>query len=404
MEEHILITGGAGFIGTHLCAALLRRGARVTAVDSLVAGRLAALDGLQQHHRFMLIEHDITEPLDWTEPVTGVMHLASPIGPAHVRNHPVRTLLAGSNGTINALEIARRYRARIVLASSAEVYGDPAVQPQSESYWGNVDPTGAMSGYAEAKRFLEAMAAAYRREYSVNTGIIRPFNVYGPGMLPGDRRVVAAFVEAALAGDELVVQGDGVRSLCYVDDFVTGLIAMLDSDAPGPINLGAADGTSIADLAELVVHTVGSGNVTRVAAQHAEGTTRCPDITMAGTVLGWAPVTSLPDGIRATVKAMRNPEPPAARATVDFDIPTAWLALISGSPQLRCQAATVGGALKWLTDTHPVLAPRLLSPGYELVPWTNIFLGDTNVRDLDGLDTPLTDAITLTVLPAMAGG
>ncbi|MCB5911056.1 SDR family NAD(P)-dependent oxidoreductase [Streptomyces pinistramenti] len=404
MNEHVLVTGGAGFIGTHLCSALLKRGARVTAVDSLTAGRLPALDDLQKHPRFTLIEHDITQPLDWSEPVTGVMHLASPIGPAHVRNHPVRTLQAGSSGTVNALEIARRYRARIVLASSAEVYGEPAVQPQPETYWGNVDPTGPMSGYAEAKRFLEAMAFAYRREYGVNTGIIRPFNVYGPGMLRGDRRVVAAFVEAALADGELTVQGNGVRSLCYIDDFVGALITMLDSDAPGPINLGAASGTSIADLAELVVETAGSGTVTVVPARHAEGTTRCPDITTARTVLGWAPTTSLADGIRATVEAMRATAPPARGATVEFDVPTAWLTLVPGAAKLRCEAATVGDALRWLTETHRVLAPRLLSPEGELVPWTNVFLGDTNVRDIDGLETALSDDVTLTVLPAMAGG
>ncbi|MFD9816580.1 NAD-dependent epimerase/dehydratase family protein [Streptomyces sp. NPDC059080] len=404
MNEHVLVTGGAGFIGSHLCSALLHRGARVTAVDNLTAGRLPALDVLLTHPQFTFVEHDIIQPLEWPEPVTGVVHLASPIGPAHVRNHPVRTLMAGAAGTINAVEIARRYRARIVLASSAEVYGEPTVQPQHESYWGNVDPTGPMSGYAEAKRFLEAMAAAYRREYGVNTGIIRPFNVYGPGMMRGDRRVVAAFVEAALAGGELTVHGDGVRSLCYIDDFVAGLLAMLDSDAPGPFNLGAPDGTSIADLAQLVVKTVGSGTVTKVAAQHAEGTTRCPDISLARETLGWFPTTSLEDGLRATIDATRQGASPAQAPLVRFAIPTAWLALVPGTPVLECRASTVGTALRWLTSAHPVLAPRLLDGEGEPVPWTNVFLGDTNVRDLNGLDTHLADDVTLTVLPAMAGG
>ncbi|BDH10529.1 SDR family NAD(P)-dependent oxidoreductase [Streptomyces hygroscopicus] len=403
MSEHILVTGGAGFIGTHLCGALLKRGAQVTAVDNLAAGKLPALEELQAHDQFTFIEHDITLPLDWTTPVTAVMHLASPIGPAWVRDHPVRTLQAGSAGTVNALEIARRHTARIVLASSAEVYGDPAVQPQPETYWGNVDPTGPMSGYQEAKRFLEAMATAYRHEHGVNTGIVRPFNVYGPGMLATDRRVVAAFVVAALAGEELVVHGPhAVRSLCYVDDFVAGLIAMMDSDAPGPINLGAADGTPIGDLAQLVVSTVGSGTVTIVEGRESGGTARCPDITLARNALGWEPTTDLKQGLKATVEGMRAMV--EIQATVHFDVPTAWQALIPDTSTLRCPAASVGAALNWLTTTYPVLAPRLVNKDGQLVSWTNVYLGESNVRELEGLNTALTGDVTLTILPAMAGG
>ncbi|MFJ4914651.1 NAD-dependent epimerase/dehydratase family protein [Streptomyces sp. NPDC088726] len=403
MSEHILVTGGAGFIGTHLCAALLDRGAHVTAVDSLRAGRLPALTRLRQHERFTLIEHDITEPLDWRTPVTAVMHLASPIGPAHVRDHPVPTLLAGSAGTVNALDIARRYGARIVLMSSAEVYGDALVQPQPETYAGNVDPVGVMSGYQEAKRFLEAMAMAYRREFGVNAGIIRPFNVYGPGMLPSDRRVVAAFVAAALSGQDLVVNGPkAIRSLCYVDDFVTGLIAMMDSDASGPINVGACEGTAIGDLAELVVSTVGTGSVRLGPSTETDAAARVPDIALARDTLGWEPSTPLKDGIRAAVDDMRLRI--ANQATVRFDVPAAWTSLIPEVSALQCRADSVGGALRWLTESYPVLAPRLLSPDGQLVSWTNIYLAQDNVRDLDGLDTILTGDVTLIALPAMAGG
>ncbi|WUW19311.1 GDP-mannose 4,6-dehydratase [Streptomyces sp. NBC_01463] len=403
MPEHVLVTGGAGFIGTHLCTALLERGAHVTAVDSLSAGRLPALAGLRQHNRFTLIEHDITVPLDWELPVSAVMHLASPIGPSHVRNHPVRTLLAGSAGTVNALEIARRNKARIVVMSSAEVYGEPLVHPQTETYTGNVDPVGPMSGYQEAKRFLEAMTVAYRREFDVNTGIIRPFNVYGPGMLPSDKRVVAAFAAAALTGQDLVVNGpDTIRSLCYVSDFVQGLIAMMESDAPGPINLGACEGTEIGTLAELVVSAVGTGTVVLGQPGQTGGAARCPDITLARDTLGWEPRTPLEEGIRATVADMRSVI--ENQATVRFEVPAAWTSLIPGASTLQCRADSVRTALQWLTQTHPVLAPRILSPDGHLVSWTNIYLAQDNVRHLDGLDTVLTGDVTLTALPAMAGG
>ncbi|MFC8538000.1 SDR family NAD(P)-dependent oxidoreductase [Streptomyces sp. NPDC057249] len=402
-SEHILVTGGAGFIGTHLCEALLDRGARVTAVDSLTAGRLPALAQLTRHPRFTFIEHDITAPLNWDTPVTAVMHLASPIGPALVREQPVQTLMAGSVGTVNALEIARRYKARIVLVSSAEVYGEPEVQPQPETYTGNVDPTGPMSGYQEAKRFLEALAVAYRRQYGVNTGIVRPFNVYGPGMLPSDKRVVAAFVVAALAGEELVVNGpEATRSLCYVRDFVAGLIAMMDSDVSGPLNIGAEDGTAIGDLAHLVVSTVGSGTVRIGPSAPTGGAARCPDITQARELLGWEPTTTLQQGVEATVTGMRDMI--ESQAVVTFDVPTAWRTLIPEGQPLACRADSVGMALKWLTDTYPVLAPRVLSPTGQLVPWTNVYIGDDSIRDLDGMATGLRGEVNLTLLPAMAGG
>lgn len=402
-HEHILVTGGAGFIGTHLCDALLERGAQVTAIDSLTAGRLPALSRLARHPRFTLVEHDITIPLAWDTPVNAVVHLASPIGPAWVRDHPVQTLMAGSAGTVNALEIARHHGARIVLMSSAEVYGEPEVQPQPESYAGNVDPTGPLSGYQEAKRFMEAMATAYRREHGVNTGIVRPFNVYGPGMSATDKRAVAAFVVGALAGEELVVNGpDAARSFCYVSDFVTGLIAMVDCDVPGPLNIGAPEGTRIGDLARLVVSTVGSGTVRIGSRTESGGVVRCPDIALATQLLGWVPTTSLESGIGATVAEMRTMIDSCAAVTID--IPTAWRALIPHAPSLRCRADSVRDALTWLTGTYPELTTRLLSPQGQLVPWTNIYVGSDNVRDLDGLKTGLVGEVNLTVLPAMAGG
>ncbi|MET7305211.1 NAD-dependent epimerase/dehydratase family protein [Embleya sp. NPDC005575] len=306
--DHVLITGGAGFVGTRLAAALLARGARVTAVDNLSAGRLPALAALSTDERFTLVEHDVTRAFEVAgeDTLTAVVHLASPVGPALVREQPVRTLLTASLGTMHALEIARRRRLRIVLASSAEVYGDTETIPQTEDCRTAVDPNGPLSAYAEGKRFLEALATGYRREHAVDTGIVRPFNIYGP-TFEGDSRVVTAFVVAALRGQELRLNGGGhaLRSLCFVDDFVAGLLAMLRSSDPGPINLGSADGVRIRDLAELVVHAVGSGTISHVPGVEGETRTSCPDISRAQRVLGWSPTTPLAEGIAATVAGMR---------------------------------------------------------------------------------------------------
>ncbi|GLX95523.1 NAD-dependent epimerase/dehydratase family protein [Herbidospora sp. NBRC 101105] len=306
-SRHVLVTGGAGFIGTHLCTALLERGDRVTALDDLSAGHLPALDGLLVHDRFTLLKQDVVEPID-CGPVDAVVHMAIPVGPEVVTRHPVETLRAGSIGTLNALDVAAEQGARFLCLSSSEIYGDPLVHPQHEDYRGNVDPTAPLGCYDEGKRFAEAATFAYRRQHGLNGGIVRPFNVYGPGMYADDRRVVPAFIRQALAGATLTLHGGGTqtRSLCYIDDFVTGLIAMLDSAEAGPVNLGSDEEITIRDLADLVVDVAGSGAVEVVAGRAQDSSVRCPDLSRARKLLGWSPTTTLRTGIERTITWARE--------------------------------------------------------------------------------------------------
>jgi nucleoside-diphosphate-sugar epimerase len=297
----VLITGGAGFIGSHLCRALLARGRRIIALDDLSAAQLPVSADLLGNPLFTLLERDVTEPLAIGEPVAGVVHLAGQIGP----NNPVEGLRASSIGTFNCLELAAAHQARIVLASSGDIYGNATVHPQPEGYWGNVNPIGPRSAYEEARRFLEAAATAYRAARDVNAGIVRPFNIYGPDVQT-HRRAVPAFIAKALAGGELTLHGgDQTRSLCYVTDFVAGVAAMLESDHPGPINLGSDEEISMRELAELVVSIAGSGTIKVVPAAAGDSAGRCPDISMAAEVLGWRPTTSIRAGITASIDAMR---------------------------------------------------------------------------------------------------
>ncbi|MER6171381.1 NAD-dependent epimerase/dehydratase family protein [Streptosporangium sp. NPDC001681] len=307
MSRHILVTGGAGFIGSHLCAALLDRGDKVTALDDLSAGRLPALDNLLNDKNFVLLEQDVADPITCGQ-VDAVMHMAIPVGPEVVLRRPIDTMRAGSTGTFNALEVAKKNGARFVLASTSEIYGDPLVHPQNEDYTGNVDPTAPLSCYDEAKRFSESLTFSYLRQHGLNIGVVRPFNVYGPGMYPDDRRVVPAFIRQAMAGQTLTLHGDGsqTRSLCYVEDFVTGLIAMLDSTENGPINLGSDEEVTIRALADLVVEVVGSGAVQTVPGRQQDSHVRCPDISRARTRLGWMPLVPLRAGIERTVAQVRT--------------------------------------------------------------------------------------------------
>lgn len=307
MSKTTVVTGGAGFIGSHLCRALLERGEQVTAIDNLCTGRLANIANLMAHPRFAFLQQDVTYGLDACH-VSTIVHLASPASPTAYGRLPVETLRAGSLGALHALELARSHGSRIVVVSSSEVYGDPQVHPQPEDYRGSVDPIGPRSCYDEAKRFAEAAAVAYRRTHEVDAGIVRPFNIYGPGMWPGDGRVVPEFCAAALRGQTLHLHNGGTqtRSLLYVDDAVNGLLKLLDSDVFGPINLGSEDEVTIRALAETIVELAGSGDLDIAPGRNQDVTVRRADVTRARTVLGWEATTPLREGLARTLAWMRE--------------------------------------------------------------------------------------------------
>jgi len=307
--RHVLIAGGAGFIGSHLTDRLLARGCSVTVVDDLSTGSLANLQGVLDHPRFTYRNADVCDPGALQGIDTDVIFaLASPASPVAYQSRPLATLAAGSAGTRTCLAAATDQGARMVLASTSEVYGDPLCHPQPESYWGNVNPIGERSMYDEAKRFAEALATAYRREHATNVGIVRIFNTYGPRMDPADGRAFPAFISAALRGEPLTVHGDGMqtRSLCYVDDLVAGLERMADSDHPGPINLGNPDERTILELAHAVIAACQSSSpVVFTERPPDDPSQRCPDITRAREVLGWEPRVPLAEGMLAMVAAYR---------------------------------------------------------------------------------------------------
>jgi dTDP-glucose 4,6-dehydratase len=304
-----LVTGGAGFLGSHLCRALLRRGWEVVAADNFLTGRKTNVADLAGE-RFSLVEADVTRPLDVAGPLDAVLHFASPASPPDYLAHPVETLEVGSNGTRHTLELAREKGARYLLASTSEVYGDPLVHPQPESYWGNVNPVGPRSVYDEAKRFAEAMATAYRTALGVDVKIVRIFNTYGPFLRPGDGRAVPNFIARALAGEPLTVYGDGsqTRSFCYVDDEVRGLLALLDSGwTGGPVNIGNPEEHTILELAELVLRICDSPSpVVHAPLPEDDPVRRRPDVSLAARVLDWRPEIPLADGLARTVEWFRQ--------------------------------------------------------------------------------------------------
>lgn len=305
----VLVTGGAGFVGSHLCAALIARGDTVVCVDNLTTGFKANLEQLLDRPGFEFVEMDITTGISLTARVDAVAHLASPASPRYYLRFPVQTLLTGSLGTEHALRLADKCGARFVLASTSEVYGDPAVHPQPEAYWGNVNPIGPRSAYDEAKRFAEALTSAWRRENDLNTGVVRIFNTYGPKMTASDGRVIATFIGQALTGEPLTVFGDGsqTRSFCYVDDLIRGLIAMIDSTVPGPVNLGNPEEYPIMDVASLVLEVTGSASpITYLPLPLDDPTRRCPDISVARRVLKWQPHIPLNGGLRMTADWLRS--------------------------------------------------------------------------------------------------
>jgi nucleoside-diphosphate-sugar epimerase len=302
-----VVAGGAGFLGSHLCERLVTRGDSVVCIDNLSTGTRENLAHLLGHDRFSFIVADVSEKveLDDAETVDAVCNLASPASPPAYLARPFDTLAVGSEGTRRLLELARAHGARFLMASSSEVYGDPEVHPQIESYRGNVDPTGPRSVYDEAKRFAESLTMAMHRTHGVNVGIARIFNTYGPRLSPGDGRVVSNFIVQALRGEPLTVYGDGsqTRSFCFVDDEIAGLVALLDSSLTGPVNIGNPDERSMIDLAHFVLEVTGSGSdIVFEPLPTDDPTRRCPDITLARRALGWEPGITLREGIERTVE------------------------------------------------------------------------------------------------------
>ena len=305
----VVVTGGAGFLGSHLCDAIMARGDSAVCVDNLATGRPDNVAHLMGQPGFTFLEADVSSALDVPGPVDAVAHLASPASPPDYLRLPLETLAVGSHGTENALRLAQRHGARFVLASTSEVYGDPAVHPQSEDYWGNVNPVGPRSVYDEAKRFAEALTRAYRDTNGVNAGIIRIFNTYGPRMNAQDGRIVTNFITQALNGDPLTIYGDGsqTRSFCYVDDLIRGIVGMIDSAEGGPVNLGNPEEFTVTEFARLVLRLTGSDSpVEHLPLPVDDPTRRCPVITRASQALGWQPQVRVEDGIRRTIEWFRS--------------------------------------------------------------------------------------------------
>jgi len=303
-----IVTGGAGFLGSHLCDALLAEGHSVVAVDNLLTGSAANLEHLRHEPRLELRRLDICEPFD-CGPVDYVFHLASPASPVDYTIHGIPTLRVGSLGTFNALEVARKYGARFFLSSTSECYGDPEEHPQKETYWGHVNPIGPRSVYDEAKRFSEAATVAYRRYHKLETRIVRIFNTYGPRMQINDGRVVPNFMKQALRGEELTVYGDGrqTRRFCYVSDEIEGFLRLAWSQEPGPVNLGNPSEFTILECAQKVLQVTGSSSQIKfMPLPPDDPKQRCPDISKARSVLGWEPKTNLETGLKLSLDYFRQ--------------------------------------------------------------------------------------------------
>jgi dTDP-glucose 4,6-dehydratase len=300
-----VVTGGAGFLGSHLCDALVAGGYRVICVDNLETGSLQNVEHLRGD-RFTFMNHDITRHLEIEEPVDAVYHLASPASPIDYLRLPLQTLKVGSHGTHNALGLAKWKRARFLLASTSEVYGDPLIHPQPETYWGNVNPIGPRGVYDEAKRYAEALTMAYHSQQGVDTGIARIFNTYGPRMRPHDGRAIPTFVRQALANDPLTVFGDGsqTRSFCYADDLIRGLTALWASGEHLPVNIGNPAEYTLLELAQKVIEATGAtSEIVFEALPVDDPKVRQPDITRARQLLGWEPQVSLEDGLRRMLQS-----------------------------------------------------------------------------------------------------
>ncbi len=330
--SRVVVTGGVGFLGSHLCDRLIARGCEVLCVDNLLTGRGENIAHLLGHIGFRFIRHDLCDPLAVEGPLDAVLHFASPASPKDYLELPIHTLKVGAYGTHNALGLARAKGARFLLASTSEVYGDPLVNPQEETYWGNVNPISPRGVYDEAKRFGEAITMAYHRYHGLDTRIVRIFNTFGPRMRPKDGRVISTFIVQALRGEPLTVQGDGTqtRSFCYLDDMIAGLLAVVDlpsdrspeermdraflytsreaeDSTHHPINLGNPDERSVLDIARMILAAAGSQSPLRFVARPVDDPrVRRPDIARAARLLGWTPRVPIEDGIRRTVDYFRG--------------------------------------------------------------------------------------------------
>ena len=305
----VLISGAAGFLGSHLTDRFLAEGHEVVGVDNFITGSPRNIEHLADNPAFSFGEHDVTQPLFLGDELDGVLHFASPASPVDYLELPIQTLKVGSLGTHNMLGLAMAKRARFLLASTSEVYGDPEVHPQVESYWGNVNPIGPRGVYDEAKRFAEALTMAYHRHHGVETRIARIFNTYGMRMRPADGRVVSNFIVQALRGDPLTIYGDGsqTRSFCYVDDEVDGIYRLFHSDYTDPVNVGNPNEFTIKELADIVLEETGSASVIEERPlPEDDPKVRQPDITLARELLGWEPKTPLREGLKKTLPYFRR--------------------------------------------------------------------------------------------------
>ena len=309
MGMRVVVTGGAGFLGSHLCERLLADRCEVVCLDDLSTGAAANVAHLQDSSSFRLIRTDVTNFVHVPGEVDAVLHFASPASPVDYLRRPIATLKVGSIGTLHGLGLAKEKGARFLLASTSETYGDPQIHPQPESYWGHVNPVGPRGVYDEAKRFAEAMTMAYRRTHGVDTAIVRIFNTYGPRMRPDDGRAIPTFIRQALMGEPLTVAGDGsqTRSVCYVDDLVDGIVRLLRSDQPGPVNIGNPHELTVLELAHRVRAAAGSSSpVVHLPRPEDDPCVRQPDITLAKAELGWKPTVTLEEGLDRTVGWFRE--------------------------------------------------------------------------------------------------
>jgi dTDP-glucose 4,6-dehydratase len=307
--RRFLVTGGGGFLGSHLCELLLSKKARVVTADDFITGRKKNLDHLLGNSAFGLIEQDITQPLDIGGQLDGIFHLASPASPVDYAKHPIETLRVGAMGADNVLELAKRMNCPVLIASTSEVYGDPLQHPQKECYWGNVNPIGPRGCYDESKRYQEALAMAYHRVHGVSIRIVRIFNTYGPRMRTDDGRVVPNFCMQALRGEPLTVYGEGkqTRSFCYVDDLLDGILRLFSKPYCEPVNLGNPEEHSILEFARKIISLTGSKSaITYEPLPVDDPKVRCPDISKARELLGWKPATSLDQGLSATIEYFKR--------------------------------------------------------------------------------------------------